>query len=677
MAKPPTWIELSFDRIGNELRLSARGSRNEQPEPRPLGVASAKLTEFASAVEQAARHRQPLPKDALSTAQSMQRALLDGAMGTVFDKLTEAASGPMLVRLMIPKDAHELKSVPWEAACNADETLGFWGTSRNILPVRGVMSSDPWLPREVRGAVRVLAIAPTGAAGIDNLKLALDERIKTGEVEWLEPIVGSAATLKAFPQQVRMRQTPHIVHFLGHGGTMNGLPALRLADEDDEEKWLPVEVFAQHLQNSFSGTLRLVVLEACEGAKSGAFASAAEILAKAGADAVVAHLWPVRADAAQTCSTELYRALTADGADGDIAIAMNTARLSLLTTYELTAETHSPVLYLRGPHGKIFDFDNRKLAVARPSVILAPATKESEAAETTTSSLPSPLQRIVQAPFSLVLGDSWKDTREAFDAFRDKLRADLSSLATPPPADANIGTLAQWFALYRGGEVLEQEFQDSFDIDMAGPAIVAALARWLCPGVHTTLMRNPWLEHGLAEQQPDRTIYVIQPYDAGAFIVKRDGGGKKWERLRAAPDTFDDTKDILILRPYRGYTSNKKFAPPLLTEDDYFLRLRDIWSGSAMPPRLAELVGGTLSRRPALLLGLSLLTAHHRMLLQTLYSRGLPRGTLAVVDEGAQEREMWERGAGLPGKEEGIEVVETSASTLCSWFGGATTEGAA
>src|SRR5262249_62192338 len=58
----------------------------------------------------------------------------------------------------------------------------------------------------------------------------------------------------------------------------------------------------RELAESFCEDLRLVILEACEGAKAGAFGSAAEILAKAGADAVVAHLWPVKADTARTCS---------------------------------------------------------------------------------------------------------------------------------------------------------------------------------------------------------------------------------------------------------------------------------------------------------------------------------------------------------------------------------------
>lgn len=68
-----------------------------------------------------------------------------------------------------------------------------------------------------------------------------------------------------------------------------------------------MELLAQQLKASLRGLLRLIVLEACEGARPGPFASAAETLVRAGADAV-AHLWPVKADVARACSAELYRA---------------------------------------------------------------------------------------------------------------------------------------------------------------------------------------------------------------------------------------------------------------------------------------------------------------------------------------------------------------------------------
>ncbi len=102
---------------------------------------------------------------------------------------------------------------------------------------------------------------------------------------------------------------------------------------------------------------------------SSAFAASAEILTRAGADAVVAHLWSIRADVARICSTELYRSLTsANRSDGDIAVGINDARRAILDTFDGSAEAFSPVLYLRSPATVLFDFKGRKVAPPAPSL---------------------------------------------------------------------------------------------------------------------------------------------------------------------------------------------------------------------------------------------------------------------------------------------------------------------
>ena len=48
------------------------------------------------------------------------------------------------------------------------------------------------------------------------------------------------------------------MHFLGHGGQEKGVAVLRLADNDDgDETWLPVELFAQALQFVTRGLILL------------------------------------------------------------------------------------------------------------------------------------------------------------------------------------------------------------------------------------------------------------------------------------------------------------------------------------------------------------------------------------------------------------------------------------
>ncbi|AUX45940.1 uncharacterized protein SOCE26_074420 [Sorangium cellulosum] len=142
-----------------------------------------------------------------------------------------------------------------------------------MLLARGVESSEPWEPREVRGAVRVLAIAPgSDERALAALREALAESVASGDVEWLDPIAGPDISPRVLFDRLRRGKTPHVVHFLGHGGVdLSGKPVLRMADDEDgEEVWVTAEALGRELSASFYDELRLVVLEACEGAKAGA-----------------------------------------------------------------------------------------------------------------------------------------------------------------------------------------------------------------------------------------------------------------------------------------------------------------------------------------------------------------------------------------------------------------------
>jgi hypothetical protein len=647
-----TWMGIDLTCAGAEVLASARGSSNEQTAPRKLGpdFGVEPLTRFAASVRNAAARGRALPAGLLETARALRLGLFDAELNVLRGRLAGAAGGPLLLRLGLPDP--ELQAIPWEALCEPGQAMGFWASSPDLLPVRGVTSSEPWQPREVRGALRVLAIAPTGSAGLPVLKSALAERIDKGEIEWLEPIEGPAAGLPALFDRLRREPIPHVLHFLGHGGHQDGVPVLRLADDDGDERWLPVELLAQQLKASFRGLLRLVVLEACEGARPSAFASAAEILARAGADAVVAHLWPVKADVARTCSQQLYRALAGrDRGQGDIALALNEARRAILGAFEGSAEAFSPVVYLRGPDGVLFDFKGRKLAPPAPRAVATPVR----------SGIDPALAKLLGRPFSLVIGDRWKSEQATLQGFRDKLHKELAKASAPAAQALPMSAVAQRFALHRGADKLGGEFQKAFPGGVAAPPIVRALGRVIGPGVHTTLLRNAWLEEAVAEQQPNRTIHVIQPGEEGTLVLRREAGGD-WEELAEPPATIDPEEEIVLLRLYRGYTPDLVFTRPLLSEDDYLHGLREL--ESELPRDLANAILSTLSYRPALLVGLSMLTWHHRMLLHRLYRRGIPRGSLAVIEPEEAERAFWEKGSGLPGKGGGVEVVEAAAQAL-------------
>ncbi|WP_437293118.1 CHAT domain-containing protein [Sorangium sp. So ce426] len=652
-------MEIDLASAGAEVRASTRWSHEDRTAPNGLGsdFDVDAIARFADGVRAAAANARPLDAGLLDAAQALHRAVLRG-LDPLRTGLAAAPGNPLLVRLWLldPK----LQGVPWEALCRPGEAMGFWASSPALLPVRGVTTSEPWQPRAVRGALRVLAVAPLGGAGLDALRSALGERIDTGEMEWLDPLVGPAARASALFDRLRREPIPHVLHFVGHGGQHHGVPVLQFADEDGDARWVPAELLAQQIQASLRSYLRLIVLEACEGARPSAFASAAEILARTGVDAVVAHLWPVKADVARACSAELYRALAAGSQNkGDVAFSMNEARRALLVAFDGSAEAFSPVVYLRGPDSVIFDFKGRKIVPPAPLTHATPVTRGIDPA----------LGRMLGKPFSLLLGDRFRGQRPLISGFRDKLHKELAKAAAPAAPGLSMSSLAQRVALHRGVPKLDAEFQKTFRGGAPPPPFIEALARAVGPGVHTTLLRHPWLEQAVAEKHPRRTIYVLHQGDQGLILLCREAGGTDWEELDAPPETIDPEQEIVLFRPYGGYTPEHVFARPLLTEDDYQLSLRDL--DGALPRDLANAILSTLSYRPALLLGMSVVTGHHRLLLHRLYPRGVPRGSLAVIDPEDAERELWKKGSGLPGKNEGLDdVIEASMEDLAEAFGG-------
>ncbi|WP_437664796.1 CHAT domain-containing protein [Sorangium sp. So ce1182] len=636
------WLEIELDISGTEVRVSARGSRGERPPAHAISPEHGfdALQTFASKVGRAVRGGKSLDAAAVSDSQVLHEEVFKGELRDVLVRLGEASKGgPLLVRLFVRDQA--LQAIPWEALCRPGTSEGFLGTDPRVLFARGVTSSEPWEPREVRGAVRLLGIAPgTGARALDVLREALAPAIDAGEVEWLDPIAGQEISARALFDRLRRGKSPHVVHWLGHGGVdLSGKPVLRLADDEDgEETWITAEALGRELSAAFCEELRLVILEACEGARAGALGSAAEILARAGADAVVAHLWPVRADVARACSTELYRALTgASVSQGDIGASVAAARRTLLSQ---SAEAFSPVLYLRGSDSVVFNFQGRR--VARPgkksrSRALAPA-----------------LQSLLERPFTMVLGDL-EDDRAALQRELEQFMQDNGEPATQ---GMSLSALTQRCVLRFGQEVLHSLFQQALTASpgATAPPLVDALARFVRPGVHITLLWRPCLEHAIAQKLPQRTVYAIQPSLLGAGgkprIVKRAAGATAWKMEPVMPRRFDLESEIVVLRLYGGYSAEPRpiFSPPLLTEDDHIHG--PLGADGARPPLWMEELLARPRVQPGLFVALSSLDFRHRMLLRWLYDqRPAPPDSLAVLAAGVEssEIEIWGNGGGLPG----------------------------
>jgi hypothetical protein len=632
------WLEIELEAKGAEVRVSGRGSRGERPPAHLFSpeLGADALQSFAEDVAGAVSSGEPLPDRVVEVARALFEQVFKGELRDVVARMEEAADDePVLVRLFIQDRA--LSAVPWEALCRPGTGEGFLGTSSRLLLARGVSSSDPWEPHEVKEAVRVLAIAPGSRQNaLLILQNALAPSIAAGELKWLDPIVGPSISPRALYARLRSGPSPHIIHWLGHGGVdASGDPVLRVADGDGgEEVWITAEALAHELSASFD-ELRLIILEACEGARPAAFGSAAEILAKAGADAVVAHLWPVRADVARACSVEIYRSLAnAERSQGDVGTSVAAARRTLLVQ---SAEAFSPVLYLRGSDPIIFNFEGRRV---RPK------------ADRSTGRMPPALHALIERPFSFVLGELDEDRA----ALQQELTQFMEENGDRPAAGTSLSALTQRCLLLFGQDMLYSLFQQALAAALPPPPpLVGALARLIPPGLHVTVLWRPYLERAIAEKQPRRTIYAIQPSLGGGGrprVVKRAAGASVWKAEPMMPKRFDVDNDIIVLRLYGGYSAEARsiYSQPLLTEDDCIHGL--LGAEGLRPPAWLEELLARPRIQPGLFLGLSILDLRSRMLLRWLYDqRPAPKDSLALLSPGSDPREpeIWSSGGGLPG----------------------------
>jgi CHAT domain len=668
----PLWIEIEIRRSTPGATVSARTSIGERTDEHTLGApftleALAAITRAtAAAVEQ----RKPLSTPLVAELQHLHAAVFQGAVRDLFMRLQGSAQSAqnkrILVRFTVPD--RSLAALPWEALCEPNTSLGFVGSSPHLSFARTVAAPDPITHREVRGAFRILAVAPlSDADALRAIERALAARIAEGAVEWLDPIVGPRAQAGFLFKRLRVGPSPHVIHFLGHGAVdKQGDAILQLADAAGEAAFLKVEILAQELAASFAegaaDALRLVYLESCEGARAGERPSAAELFVKAGAAAVVANEHEVDAPLARAASRDFYLTLTEGAAyRGDVAAALNGVRRTLLASFDGRAEAFSPRLHLRGPSSVLFDFEGRKLvpprAAAAGAAALAPA-----------------LRKLLDAPFSLLLGDTGEDHDGGHKELRAQLESDFAEDGDDGAKTLPLTVLAQRHALRFGHGILGERFQEVLGSllqsdDAPVPRGVAALAKRVRPGVHVTLLWLPVLEQALAAAHPDRTIHVVQLPAAGTkrpLVVRRLAGTTEWKTPLRLPKELDVGADLVVLRLYGGYAPNRLVTQALLTEDEHFQSLISL--ERVLPPDWVDTLLGALRAptRPALFAGLAVLEKwRHRMLLRGLFDEKQMTGSVALLGPRADkaEEEVWQSGESLPIKGS-VATVRASLESL-------------
>ncbi len=294
-----------------------------------------------------------------------------GLYGRYCASLAAAQERGQGLRLRLRLVSPGLNSLPWEYLCEPGGD--FLALSTQTPVVRYFESTQSTPPLVVGQPLVILAViaSPADYPPLDveaewrRLQSALRPLLARGLVT-LDRL--EAATLSALQRRLRAGKV-HILHSIGHGSfdpkSQEGL--LLLENESGHGRWINAQALGALLHDHEA--LRLAVLNACEGARSGKadpLAGAAQSLLRRGLPAVIAMQFEITDQAAIAFSSEFYSAL-ADGYPVEAALAE--ARKAIHS--QNTIEWATPVYYSRIPDGKVFD-----LAAAQKPAAVAPRPSE-------------------------------------------------------------------------------------------------------------------------------------------------------------------------------------------------------------------------------------------------------------------------------------------------------------
>jgi hypothetical protein len=267
-------------------------------------------------------------------------------------------------------DAPELSGLPWEYLFYP-ELRRFFSLSAETPIVRYIELPERVKPHRIKSPLRLLVMVSN-----PNTQADLD-----AEEEWskltdaLAPLVSiglvsitrlKQPSLLALAQTLRLN-TFHVLHFIGHGGFDRGSDEGQLLLEDDKGRGVAVGGSKLGTILHDHRPLRLVVLNACEGARSGTldpFSGVAQSLVQQGIPAVIAMQFEFTDEAAITLAQEFYLAVS-EGFAIDRSLAE--ARRAIFAGGN-NVEWGTPVLYMRSQDGQLFDIeelDNKKRDEAR------------------------------------------------------------------------------------------------------------------------------------------------------------------------------------------------------------------------------------------------------------------------------------------------------------------------
>jgi TonB family protein len=330
-----------------------------------LPFTDAEVSNFLSRIGQVRRSMRRVDAPELGAAKEfggrLFSAIFSGEMvAQLRGSLDQAISNDRGLRIRLRlTDVPALADLPWEFLYDTHLNQ-FLTTSSETPLVRFLDLPQRIVPLRVALPLRVLVViaGPRNLKRLDaqgeweRLQEALGELIRGGQIV-LEQL--PAATLDAL--RLRARGTPfHILHFIGHGGFDVAAQDGVLQFEDENGMSHPVRGELLGMQLHDHRSLRLAVLNACEGARSSrqdSFSGVAQSLVQQRVPAVIAMQFEISDAAAKVFAQEFYRAV----AEGNpVDFALSESRKALFNE-EFGQEWATPVLYMRSQEGVLFELE--------------------------------------------------------------------------------------------------------------------------------------------------------------------------------------------------------------------------------------------------------------------------------------------------------------------------------
>jgi hypothetical protein len=375
--------ELDFDleiRTGGDVHeVVARSPAGEAREPFRLPFEGVDLELRLMRLEKALlasggrrrRVRSAEEDAAQEFGQSLFDALMVGQVRSQYDvSRARAVHDGVPLRIRLRFDSPRLAALPWEFVF--DSRHGDYLALSELTPIiRYIERPHSIEPLSVRGRLRILGMnaSPTDQDALDvdrerrRFEVAVralveDDRL---DLQWVSS--GSWRDL-----QKALRQGPwHVFHFIGHGyfDKVTDEGVIAFVDDDGRTEPLSARSVARLLEGHTD--LRLVVLNACEGAEGSVhdlFSSTAGSLVQLGTPAVVAMQFEITDDAAIELTRTFYEALV-DGRGVDVALGA--ARKAVSMAIPNTLEWGTPVLFMRSSQGVIFRRPKQRPRAPRPT----------------------------------------------------------------------------------------------------------------------------------------------------------------------------------------------------------------------------------------------------------------------------------------------------------------------